>query len=362
MSQDLRSRLATGGLEIRTPADRGIAGAAFREETLINMQDAQTDPRFYTEIDRQTGFTTRTILAVPLRGVDNEVIGVLELVNKRGGTFTATDEELALTLGSLTGITLQRQILFDQYREKQRLEHDLQLAKNIQRSLLPVSDPHILGYDIAGWTQAAAATGGDFYDYFDLPDGRFGLVVADVAGHGLAAALLACETRALIRAAVASSDTLAGIVDRVNDLLFHDLHNERFVVLFFGALTASTGRLEFVGAGCAPLLYRHASKDFSVMESTMAPLAIFPAVGDGGVTEVTLHPGDVLILATDGFYEWENESRDEFGLERLADVVRVNAGAPAGDLIQRLYQVVSAHAESVKQADDLTALVIARAK
>jgi serine phosphatase RsbU (regulator of sigma subunit) len=74
-------------------------------------------------------------------------------------------------------------------------------------------------------------------------------------------------------------------------------------VLFFGALAASTGRLEFLGAGCAPLLYRHASKDFSVMESTMAPLAIFPAVGDGGVTEVTLHPGEVLILATDGFYE-----------------------------------------------------------
>ena len=106
-----------------------------------------------------------------------------------------------------------------------------------------MSDPHILGYDIAGWTQAAAATGDDFYDCFDLPDGRFGLVVADVAGHGLAAALLACETRALIRAAVASSDTLAGVVDRVNDLLFHDLHNERFVVLFFGALAASTAGL-----------------------------------------------------------------------------------------------------------------------
>jgi|SRR5688572_2024365 phosphoserine phosphatase RsbU/P len=360
MSQDLRSRLATGGLEIRTPAGRGIAGAVFREGTLINLTDAQADPRFYTEIDRQTGFTTRTLLAVPLRGVDNQVIGVLELLNKRDGSFTATDEELALTLGSLTGITLQRQILFDQYREKQRLEHDLQLARNIQRSLLPVSDPQVPGYDIAGWTQAAAATGGDFYDYFDLPDGRLGLVVADVAGHGLAASLLACETRALIRAAVGSNGTVAGVVDRVNELLFRDLHNERFVVLFVGALAPGTGRLEFVGAGCAPLLYRHASREFSVMESTMAPLGIFPIVADGAVTEVTLHPGDVLMLATDGFYEWENESRDQFGLERLADVVRVNAGASAGDLIRRLYQVVSAHAESVKQADDLTALVVVR--
>jgi phosphoserine phosphatase len=360
VDKDLRSRLATGGHVIRTPADRGIVGAAFKQGTLINVQDVQTDARFYSEIDRQTGFTTQTLLAVPLRGIDNEVIGVLELLNKRGGTFTSTDEELALTLGSLTGITLQRQILFDQYREKQRIEHDLQLARNIQRSLLPESDPRIPGYDIAGWTEAAAATGGDFYDYFDLPDGRLGFVVADVAGHGLAASLLACETRALIRAAVASSDTLAGIVARVNDQLFGDLHNRGFVVLFLGALAAGNGRLEFVGAGCAPFLYRGAAREFSMMDSTMAPLAIFPAVGADAVTEVTLHPGDVLMLATDGFYEWENEGGDQFGMERLADVVRAHADVPAGDLIRRLCQAVSVHAGSVKQVDDLTAMVIKR--
>jgi phosphoserine phosphatase len=360
MNKDLRSRLATGGREIRTPADRGIAGAAFSHGMLINVQDVQADSRFYAEIDRQTGFVTQTLLAVPLRGIDNEVIGVLELLNKRGGTFTATDEELALTLGALTGITLQRQILFDEYREKQRIEHDLQLARKIQRSLLPGSDPHIAGYDIAGWTEAAAATGGDFYDYFDLPDGRLGFVVADVAGHGLAASLLACETRALIRAAVASSETLNGVVARVNDLLFGDLHDKGFVVLFLGALAADTGRVEFAGAGCAPFLYRRAAERVSMMDSTMAPLAIFPTVGDGAVTEVVLQPGDVLMLATDGFYEWENDSRDQFGMERLADVIRANADVAAGELIRRLCQAVSVHAGTVKQVDDLTAMAIRR--
>ena len=142
-------------------------------------------------------------------------------------------------------------------------------------------------------------------------------------------------------------------------MLFRDLHNERFVVLFLAALDAATGRLEFVGAGCGPLIYRHAGGEFSVMESTMAPLAIFPALRDDAVTEVTLHRGDILMLATDGFYEWENESLDQFGMARLADVVRLNAGVPAGELIRCLHQAVSAYAGSVKQADDLTAMVIA---
>jgi phosphoserine phosphatase len=361
LAQDLRSRLATGEREIRTPADRGIAGAAFRGGELVNVRDASTDPRFYSEIDRQTGFQTRTLLAVPLRGIDNEMIGVLELLNKRNGTFTHTDEELALTLGSLTGVTLQRQILFDQYREKQRLEHDLQLARNIQRSLLPVADPQVPGFDIAGWTRAAAATGGDFYDYFDLRHGRLGLVVADVAGHGLAASLLACAMRALIRAVAMSTDSLVDVVARVNELLYRDLQNERFVVLFLGALDSATGRLEFVGAGCAPLIYRPQEGGGCVpTEATIAPLGIFPALPDRAVTEVTLHLGDVVMLATDGFYEWENENGDPFSMERLADIVRIDAGLPAAELIRCLHLAVAAFAGNVKQIDDLTAMVIKR--
>ena len=176
----LCSRVATGSHEIRTPADRGIVGATFSEHHIIKVDDAPADPRFYDAIDRQTGFRTRSLLSVPLQGIDQHTIGVLELLNKRDGSFTATDEALALTLGSLTEIALQRQTLSDLYRAKQRLEHDLQLARDIQRSLLPVTFPLVPGLDIVGWTQPVDATGGDFYDCFELPDGRIGLVVAGV--------------------------------------------------------------------------------------------------------------------------------------------------------------------------------------
>jgi len=360
LANDLRSRLATGGHDIRTPADRGIAGATFKENHIINVEDAPGDPRFYDVIDRQTGFRTRSVLSVPLRGIDNDTIGVLELLNKRSGAFTATDEELALTLGSLTGIALQRQILFEHYREKQRLEHHLQLAHDIQRSLLPVTSPQIPGFDIVAWTQPADATGGDFYDYFDLPDGRTGLVVADVAGHGLAASLLACEARALIRAAAASTASIVEIATRTNALLHGDLHHERFVVLFLAALEATTGRLEFVGAGCAPIVYRQTESRFVLTEATVPPLGVLPVVQGPIATNLTLRPEDTVAMMTDGLYEWENDTSRQFGLEQLRESVRRHACCPADRLIECVYQDVVSHAGCVPQVDDLTALVIKR--
>jgi phosphoserine phosphatase RsbU/P len=360
LANALRSRLATGGHEIRTPADCGIAGATFRANHVINVENAPADPRFYDAIDRQTGFRTRSLLSVPLRGIDNDTIGVLEVLNKRTGAFSDADEEIALTLGSLTGIALQRQILFDHYREKQRLEHDLRLAHDIQRSLLPGTFPQIPGFEIVAWTQAADATGGDFYDCFDLPDGRIGLVVADVAGHGLAASLLACEARALIRAAAASTASLAEIATRTNALLHRDLHHERFVVLFLAALEAATSRLEFVGAGCAPIVYRQSENRFMTVDATVPPLGILPIVEGPIATALTLQPADTVAMLTDGLYEWENAAGCQFGLEPLAECVARHARRPAADLIGSVYEDVLAYAGHVAQADDATAMVIKR--
>jgi len=360
LANDLRSRLATGAHEIRTPADRGIAGATFRESRVINVEDAAADPRFYDAIDRQTGFRTRSLLSVPLLGIDNDTIGVLELLNKRGGGFTAIDEELAVTLGSLTGIALQRQVLVDHYREKQRLEHDLRLARDIQRSLLPVAFPSIPGFDIDAWTQPADATGGDFYDSFDLPDGRIGLVVADVTGHGLAASLLACETRAVIRTVAASTSSIVEIATRTNAMLHRDLHHERFVVLFLAALEATTSRLEFVGAGCAPMVYRQTESRFIPFEATVPPLGVLPVLQGSIATDVTLRPDDTVAMLTDGLYEWEDETGSQFGLERLGESVRRHATSPADHLMRGVYQDVLAYAGRVTQVDDLTAMVIKR--
>ncbi len=360
-TNDLRSRLATATADIRTPLNQGIAAATCAEDCVINVPEAGTDPRFYGEIDKRTGYRTRSLLSVPLHGIVNESIGVLQLLNKRTGRFTPGDEELASTLGSLTGIALQRQMLCDRVRDTQRLERDLRLARYIQRSLLPVSDPRPRGFDLAALTEAAAATGGDFYDYLELPDGRLGLAVADVAGHGVAASLLACETRALIRSAALSAGSLVDIATSANSLLYRDLRHERFVTLFLAALDPATGRVEYIAAGCAPLVYRAADRRCAPsVEATVPPLAILPRLPDGASAVLTLEPGDVLVMVTDGFYEWENDAGEPFGLDRLQAAVTANAGRPADELIRCLHDEVRRFAGGVTQVDDLTAMVVAR--
>jgi sigma-B regulation protein RsbU (phosphoserine phosphatase) len=223
-----------------------------------------------------------------------------------------------------------------------------------------VAFPVVPGFDILGWTQPVDATGGDFYDCFELPDGRIGLVVADVTGHGLAASLLACETRALIRAAAASTASISEIATRTNAQLYRDLHHERFVVLFLAALDAATNRLEFVGAGCTPIVYRQAESRFIPTDATVPPLGILPVLQGNVATELTLRGGDTVAMLTDGLYEWENDRGRPFGLARLGEGVRRHANDPAAHLIRGVYEEVLAHAGGVLQADDLTAMIIRR--
>ena len=179
----LYSQFATGPDEIRIPADRGIAGRTFSEERVLNVPDVSVDPDFYSEVDRRTGFRTRNLLSVPLMGFDASVIGVLEIVNKRGGVFGPDDDEMGAALASLTGMALQRKLLLDEQAQSQRREDEFRRAREIQRSLLPSEDPGLEGFDIAGWSMPVHEAGGDFYDYLTLPDGRACVIVADVSGH-----------------------------------------------------------------------------------------------------------------------------------------------------------------------------------
>ena len=124
-ADELYSRLATGETEIRIPADKGIAGRTFQEARILNVPDVSAEPAFYPEVDRRTGFRTKSLLSIPLVGFDSSVVGVLQVVNKKGGPFNETDEEMADALASLTGVALQRQLLLDEYVENRRREQEL---------------------------------------------------------------------------------------------------------------------------------------------------------------------------------------------------------------------------------------------
>jgi phosphoserine phosphatase len=163
-TDELFSLVATGGQSVRFPAGRGIAGEVFRKGACINVPDAYADARFNPDVDRRTGFRTRSILTAPLLGLDNTPLGVLQVLNKRAGPFDAWDEVLVKTFSAQAGVALQRQFLLDEFAKKQRFERDLALARQIQQGLLPRRPPEVAGFDIAGWNQPADETGGDYYE------------------------------------------------------------------------------------------------------------------------------------------------------------------------------------------------------
>ena len=357
-ANELYSRVATGVEAIRFPADRGIAGAAAQLRTIINVPDAYADARFNQEIDRLTGYRTRNLLTFPLENLEHQLMGVLQALNRVGGPFSPADEELAADLAAQAGIALHRYALLEQYAQKQRMARDLELARRIQQELFPKSDPVLPGYEIACWNLSADETGGDCYDFFALPDGRLAVLLADATGHGIGAALVIAECRALLRATLSVTQDLPLVAARVNRMLSSDLLEGRFVTAFIGLLDPRTHRLDYVSAGQGPLVFADGHR-VDHRNADGLPLAILPeAEFPASAFEFT--PGVTALLLTDGFYEAENSAGDQFGEERVTAHLRGGATARPSQLIRDLHAGVQAFCAGVPQADDLTAVVIQR--
>jgi sigma-B regulation protein RsbU (phosphoserine phosphatase) len=365
-TDELRSRLATGMAdspvsELRFPAGLGIAGQVARTGMLVNLPDAYADPRFNPDFDKTSGFRTRSMLTVRLADHDDGTVGVLQLLNKRSRPFDTRDEEIAGFLGSQAGVAMQRQTLLDHFAEKQKIQRDLNIARSIQQGLLPREQPLAAGFDIAGWNKPADETGGDFFDFFSLDDDHLSVTLADATGHGIGPALVMAEARALLRAVLLRSTSLSRAVTDVHDLLCLDMPEGRFVTAFCGILNVSTATLEFLSAGQGPILRFHAAS--GLIEDLPAqglPLAFVPGVIYDQPTTVMLGAGDLLVLLTDGFYEWERADGEGFGSDRVCDLIRTHADRSATDLIAILYEEVRRFADGSRQLDDLTAVIVKR--
>lgn len=363
---ELSSRVATGIAdspvkEIRFPIGVGIAGEAARTGTMVNLPDAYADPRFNPEFDRRSGFHTRSMLAVPLADHDGTVVGVLQVLNKRGESFGPRDEQLAGFLGGQAGVAVQRQLLLAHYAEKQRIERDLSIARDIQQMLLPKEPPAVPGFDIAGWNRPADQTGGDYFDFLPLADGGLAFTIADATGHGIGPALVVSETRALFRALVTPEAKLVPLVSRVNDLLCADLPEGRFVTALFGMITPQRDGVRFVSAGHGPILaFRAATGAVEEFDSHGLPLGLVPEMAYDPETTLPLAAGDMLVLLTDGFYEWQRADGGQVGMERVCDLLRQHRDLQAAELIQTIRTAVEEFAAGTPQTDDLTAVIVKR--
>lgn len=249
----------------------------------------------------------------------------------------------------------------DTRRQLESVEHDLSLARSIQQSLLPNVEPHIEGFEIAGWNLPADQTGGDYYDWQVLPSGTVVTQLADVTGHGIGPALLAAVCRAYARATFSRGNGLPEAVEQLNAELISDIGEGRFVTFVAAVCVPGCPRIELLSAGHGPLFIYSQSQDrFEEIGAQRLPLGISSRFVSDPPKILELDTGDLLVLATDGFFEWTNRDGEQFGVKRIEETIRESRKKRPSELIATLYEAVRTFSAGTKQQDDLTAVVIKR--
>jgi serine phosphatase RsbU (regulator of sigma subunit) len=246
-------------------------------------------------------------------------------------------------------------------RELEILQHDLQVARSIQQSLLPQQTPQIAGYEIAGWNHPADDTGGDYFDWKTLPNGKVVVSLADVTGHGIGPALLASVCHAYARSSFSTEQDLSVALERINHDLGADLTTGRFVTFVAAVCCPGCSDVEMLSAGHGPIfIYSHPEDRFREINAQALPFGILPSFRSDPPEHLHLQSGDLVLLATDGFFEWENDQGEQFGVLRLEESIRSSRDLGPAEIIMRLYETVNAFSNGTKQQDDLTAVLIKR--
>jgi phosphoserine phosphatase len=356
---ELVMRVTTGMEPIRVPADRGIVGECARTRAIINVPDCYADPRFNAEVDKRSGYVTRCMLTLPLVGHDHALVGVLQILNKRGGTFDAYDEELAAALAAQCAVALQRVQMTEALVAGERLKQEIAVAREIQVSTLPRVMPALAGYEVYGTVHPADETGGDAFDFAQLSADRVFVMMGDATGHGIGPALSVTQMQAMLHLAVRLRTSLDESYRHVNNQLASDLPPERFITAFLGVLDARAHTLEFHAPGQGPTLHFHASTGaVERILPTSFPLGAFPVDEPKPPRRVTLEPGDVVGLISDGIFEWPNAAGQEFGVERVEALMRDHHDLPAAQLAQVIHEVAGLFGTA--QADDVTIVLLRR--
>lgn len=244
-------------------------------------------------------------------------------------------------------------------REVERYQGELKLAQQIQQGLLPEAPPVITGFEVAGWNRPADETGGDYYDFIPAVEGGWTMVVADVTGHGIAPALVMSACRAYLRACLSTAAGLPEAFTITSGRLLDDLPRGKFVTLAAAHCSPGSSQVDLLSAGHGPLLhYRSAWREVVELESHGIPLGMLPGFPYSNCATLELAAGDLLVMLTDGFWEWENAAGEQFGVERLKRSLVAAASRPAADIITHLETTVQAFAAGARQGDDLTAIVV----
>ncbi len=317
----------------------------------IYVPDVLNDSR-YVEVRP----TTRSELAVPIL-VRDEIIGAFNLESDRLDAFSDRDLRLLMAFASHAGAALERARADRQRQHTQRIGEELSLARRIHAGFLPKTFPDFAPFDLGGMNFPSSEVGGDYYDFVPITQTDLGVIMSDVAGHGVAAALLMANFRACIRIEARAHYAIPTILQRVNEFLVETIPPDSFVTAFYGVLNREHRLLTYSNAGHNPPLLVREGAPFELLTEGGPILGVLP---DARYEQarIELRPGDILVFYTDGVTEARTNAGEEFGVERLADLTNRYRNIPANELARRIsHDVLSYHASDLTM-DDLTISVV----
>jgi phosphoserine phosphatase RsbU/P len=337
---------------LRLPFDQGIVGKTVTTRSCQMVKDVSKDESFSQNVDEGTGFVTRSILCAPLV-VNEECIGALELINKRGGTglFDERDQHLLTALAAAAALAIHNARMADQLVVQQRMQKELELAREIQESLLP--DQQTDDFPVFGINVPAREVSGDFFDYFKRDDGLIYFNLADVSGKGMNAALLMAKTTSLLRYAAKRISNAGEHLARVNDEICESVSHGMFITIVSGFIDLERRVIEFANAGHQPPLYHHNGK-FEELEATAPPIGIISGT-EFPVSTLPLDEGS-LYLFTDGITEAPMENNEQLEVSGLIKLIeksyQVAGPERLAGIVEKIYK------PDVSQHDDITIMLI----
>jgi sigma-B regulation protein RsbU (phosphoserine phosphatase) len=357
--QEVWAKVAEQAAAIRLSFGRGMAGTVAATGQEIILHDAYADPRFDRSQDARTGFRTRSMLCVPIRNRNSKIVGVLQLLNKKHGSFGEKDLQFLAAISDHMAIAMENAQLHLEIVEKQRMERELQLGREIQSRLLPPPPVDVRDTMLAAMSLPCYEVGGDYFDFIELPNGHLGIAIGDVSGKGVAAALIMSSVQAALRMAAPIESDLPRLLTRLNALLFRMARGRKYVTFFFGVLDPATGVLRYVNAGHNPP-FVCSGGEIVQLPSTGRPIGILPEASyEENV--VTIGRGTTLLLYTDGLNEAANSAEEEFGMDRLTSLVREACTYSVSEMPRRILDSITAFENGAPASDDKTLVIMRRA-
>jgi len=320
----------------------------------LSITDPKKDERFSgIEWDK----SVRSIACAPMI-VKSNLTGILSVYNKkREENFTNDDLRLLSIIASQSAQIVENARLYEEEQALLKLREEARLAREIQITLLPKSDPAVPGYDIAGKSIPAMSVGGDYYDFIEMDNGRIAVCLGDISGKGMPAALLMSNLQATVRSQTLVEDSPRECIRRSNSLLFRSTDDNKYATFFYGILNPAIGEFCYTNAGHNPPLFITGGGNPVLLKSGGPVLGFLDNLTYNEET-ITLSSDDIIVIYSDGVTEAMDTAENEFGEERLEALVQEFRHLSSREVINTILEAVSSYSRSIDQSDDITVVVI----